>query len=128
MGETRQRQVGWTMLALLALFLVMASALPKFISHPAAIDSMAQLGWPVGFLPLLGTIEVACALLVLWPRTALLGAALTMALLGGAIATNLRAGTPLFSHTLFSVYLGAWMWAGLLLRDPALRQLFPLRR
>jgi hypothetical protein len=49
-----------------------------------------------------------------------------MGLLGGAMATQIRAGSPLFSHILFSVYLGLFMWGGLWLRDPRLRALFPL--
>jgi hypothetical protein len=60
-------------------------------------------------------------------RTSILGAALLMAILGGAIATQLRAGSPLPSHTLFSVYLGVTMWGGLWLRDPTLRRIFPWR-
>lgn len=42
-------------------------------------------------------------------------------LLGGAIASQLRAGSPLFSHTLFGVYLGVFMWLALWLRDTRLR-------
>jgi hypothetical protein len=57
-----------------------------------------------------------------------LGAVLFMALFGGAMATQIRAGGPLFSHQLFSLYLGLIMWGGLWLRDPALRALFPFRR
>ena len=57
-----------------------------------------------------------------------LGAVLMMAPLGGAMATQVRAGAPLFSHVLFGVYLGLFMWGGLWLRDPALRALFPFRR
>jgi hypothetical protein len=49
------------------------------------------------------------------------------ALLGGAIATHVRAASPLFSHVLFGVYLGLFMWAGLWLRDPAVRALLPYR-
>ena len=57
-----------------------------------------------------------------------LGAVLMMAPLGGAMATQVRAGSPLFSHVLFGVYLGLFMWSGLWLRYPALRALFPFRR
>jgi hypothetical protein len=66
--------------------------------------------------------------LYLFPRTAVLGAVLFMALFGGAMATHIRVESPLFSHTLFSVYLALFMWGGLWLRDPALRALFPWRR
>jgi hypothetical protein len=60
-------------------------------------------------------------LLFVFPRTGLLGAVLMTGLIGGAIASHLRAGSPLFSHTLFGIYLGAFMWAALWLRDPRLR-------
>ena len=61
------------------------------------------------------------------PRTSILGAVWMTDLLGGAIATQLRVGNPLFTHLLFGVYLGLFMWGGLWLRDPALRALLPLR-
>ena len=66
-------------------------------------------------------------LLYLWPRTSILGAVLAMGLLGGAMATQIRVQNPLFSHVLFSIYLGLFMWGGLWLRDPALRALFPFK-
>ena len=72
-------------------------------------------------------VELGCLVLFAIPRTSLLGAILTSALLGGAIASHLRAGSPLFSHTLFGVYLGLVMWGGLWLRDASLRAVFPIR-
>ena len=62
------------------------------------------------------------------PRTAVLGAILLTAYLGGAVATHVRVGSPLFSHTLFGVYLGVIVWGGLWLRDPRIRALLPLTR
>jgi len=62
------------------------------------------------------------------PRTSTLGAILLTAIMGGAIASHLRIGDPLLSHTLFGVYLGALAWAGIWLRDGALRRLTPWRR
>jgi hypothetical protein len=67
-------------------------------------------------------------LLYLFPKTSVLGAVLTMGLLGGAMATQIRVGNPLFSHILFSVYLGLFLWGGLWLRDPKLQAIFPWRR
>ena len=78
-------------------------------------------------LSTIGLIELICTLLYAAPRTSLLGAILTTALLGGAIATNWRADQPLFSHVFFGVYLGLALWAGLCLREPALRAMLPLR-
>jgi hypothetical protein len=90
-------------------------------------ETMAQLGWPAGYGLMIGLIELTCLVLYLIPRTSLLGAVLMMGLLGGAMATQIRIGNPLFSHILFSIYLGLFMWGGLWLRDPRVRALFPLR-
>jgi hypothetical protein len=48
--------------------------------------------------------------------------------MGGAIATHLRIGSPLFSHVLFGFYLGVLIWGGLYLRDERVRSLIPFRR
>jgi len=77
---------------------------------------------------MIGLIELGCVLLYLFPRTSVLGAVLTMGLLGGAMATQIRVGNPLFTHILFSLYLGLFMWGGLWLRDKRLRAIFPWRR
>jgi hypothetical protein len=119
---------GWTLTGLYALFMLGASVTPKLFGMPVAEETMAQLGWPAGYAVMIGVIELACVLLYLHPRTSVLGAVLTMGILGGAMATQIRVGNPLFSHVLFSVYLGLFMWGGLWLRDPALRAIFPWRR
>lgn len=128
MNQTMMTRIGWGLSALYALFMLGASVTPKLLGMPVAEETLAQLGWPPGFAFTIGVIELACVLLYLWPRTSVLGAVLTMGILGGAIATHLRVGSPMLSHTLFSLYLAAFMWGGLWLRDPALRALFPLRR
>ena len=118
----------WTsrvLTGLFALFMLGASISPKLLGMPIAEETMAQLGWPAGYAFMIGIIELTCLVLYLIPRTSLLGAVLMMGLLGGAIATQIRAGSPLFSHILFSVYLGLFMWGGLWLRDQRLRALFP---
>jgi hypothetical protein len=89
---------------------------------------MVQLGWPTKYTVLIGIIELAGPLLYAFSRTAVLGAVILMGLLGGAVATQLRIDNPLFSHILFSLYLGLFMWGGLWLRDPKLRAIFPIRR
>lgn len=119
---------GWVLSGLYALFMLGASVTPKLLGFQVADDTMRQLGWPDGYVLMIGVIELILVLLYLFPRTSVLGAVLTMALLGGAMATQIRAGSPLFSHQLFSIYLGLFMWGGLWLRDPALRSLFPFRK
>ncbi len=117
---------GRVLSGLFALFMLGASVAPKLLGLPVAEETLAQLGWPAGYAFMIGVIELICVVLYLIPRTSVLGAVLTMGLLGGAMATQVRAGNPLFSHILFSLYLGLFMWGGLWLRDPRLRSLFPL--
>ena len=62
-------------------------------------------------------MTLVCTALYAWPRTALLGAVLLTGLMGGAIASHLRLGDPLFSHTLFGVWLGLFFSVGLWLSD-----------
>ena len=119
---------GWTLSALFAAFMLGASALPKLAGMPVAADTMAGLGWPDAPVFRIGVMEAGLTLLFLWPRTAPLAAILITGLLGGAIATQIRADSPLFSHVLFGVYLGVFMWAGLWLREPRLRSLLLLAR
>ena len=119
---------GRVLTGLFALFILGASVLPKLASMPVAEETMAQLGWPHGYAFAIGIVELTCLVLYLYPRTNVLGAVLFMGLLGGAMATQIRAGSPLFSHQLFSLYLGLVMWGGLWLRDEGVRAVFPFRR
>lgn len=128
MKATPMVWAGRVLTGLFALFLLGASIAPKLLGMPIAEETMAQLGWPPGYVLMIGIIELSCLVLYLYPRTSVLGAVLFMALFGGAMATQIRVGNPLFSHELFSLYLGLFMWGGLWLRDPQLRALFPIRR
>jgi hypothetical protein len=120
---------GRVLSGLFVLFMLGASIAPKFLMADMVVQqSMIPLGWPAKYLLLIGLIELACVILYVIPRTSLLGAVLMTGLLGGAIATNLRVENPLFSHTLFGVNLGLFMWGGLWLRDASLRAVFPFRR
>ena len=128
MSDRTMVRLGWLLSGLYALFMLGASVAPKLAGMAVADETMRQLGWPDVYVLTIGIVELVLVLLYLWPRTSVRGAGLTMALLGGAMATQIRAGNPLFSHQLFSVYLGLVMWGGLWLRDPALRAIFPFRR
>jgi hypothetical protein len=118
-------RAGWAMTALLLVFLLPASVAPKLVNAEVAVDALVALDWPARHLLLLGVIELGCLVLFVVPRTGLLGAILMTGLLGGAMASHLRAGSPLFSHILFGAYLGVFMWAALWLRDHRLRALLP---
>ena len=119
--------VGRTLTGLFALFMLGASVAPKLLQMDVASETLAGLGWP-DYSLLIGFFELTFLLLYLWPRTSVLGAVLMTALLGGAMATHIRVGSPLFSHTLFSIYIALFMWGGLWLRSPELRALFPISR
>jgi hypothetical protein len=110
------------------LFLAMDAAM-KVIAAPQAVTATAQLGFAPQEVPVIGAIALVCLALYLIPRTAVLGAVLWTGYLGGAVAVNLRIGAPLFSHTLFPIYVAAFVWVGLYLRDPRARALLqPARR
>ena len=113
MSSTAMRRTGWTLTGLFGLFMLGASIAPKLVGAAVATDTLVALGWPGSYALLIGLIELSCLILYLLPRTNILGAVLMTALLGGSLATQLRVGSPLFSHTLFSVYLGLFMWGGL---------------
>ena len=117
---------GRVLSGLFALFILGASAAPKLLQLPVAEATMQELGWPAGYSLGIGVLELSCVVLYLVPRTSVFGAVLTTGLLGGAMATQIRAESPLFSHVLFSVYVGLFMWGGLWLRSPQLRKMFPI--
>ena len=120
---------GRVLSGLVILFLTVDGVI-KLVPIQPVTDSLKELGYPTSdsFARLLGVIVLAGTVLYAWPRTAALGAIVLTGLFGGAIASHLRLGDPLFSHTLFGVYLGLFLWAGLWLRDQRLRQLMPLSR
>jgi hypothetical protein len=105
------------------LFLIFDSV-TKLIAIKPVVEGMHQLGYPVPLAPVIGSILLICVVLYVIPRTAPLGAILLTGYLGGAVASQLRIGMPLFSYTLAPVYVAALAWAGLYLRDSRVRTLF----
>jgi DoxX-like family len=120
---------GYALSGLVVLFLLM-DAIMKLLALPIVLETTAQLGYPgePAFARGLGALLLVCTIVYVIPRTAVLGAVLLTAYLGGAVATHVRVASPLFTHVLFGVYLGVMLWGGLFLRDARLRALFPLRR
>jgi DoxX-like protein len=118
--------VGHGLTWLCALFLFMDAGM-KLLQLPIVLETTMQLGWPASSVVPLGVVLLISTLLYVFPRTSILGAVLLTGYLGGAVATHARIGSPLFTHTLFGVYIGVVMWAELYLRDSALRSFFPAR-
>lgn len=123
----RDRIIGWVLSGLVLLFLAMDAG-GKLIAPAQMIAYSPPLGIPadVTLYRELGLILAICALLYAVPRTAVLGATLLTGYLGGAVAMHFRVGSPLFSHTLFGVYLGVLAWGGLWFREPRIRALIPI--
>jgi hypothetical protein len=124
-----QRVAGLILSGLIVAFLVFDGAI-KLIPIAPVTETMTALGYSgdPALARGLGILTLVCAALYALPRTSVLGAILLTGLLGGAIATHLRVGSPVFSHLLFGVYLGVIAWGGLYLRCEALRRLIPLRQ
>jgi hypothetical protein len=126
-GRTRTYWFGWVMSGLVIAFLLMDATM-KLLALPIVLETSGLLGFAGADMARgLGAILLICTLLYVAPQTAVLGAILLTGYLGGAVATHVRVGSPLFSHLLFGVYLGVLLWGGLYLRDPRLRALIPWR-
>jgi DoxX-like family len=112
---------------LVILFLIFDGAI-KLIPLDVVIETSRELAIPEHLARTLGVLTLIGVALYAWPRTSVLGAIMLTGYLGGAIYVHVRAGSPLFSHTLFGVYLGLLIWGGLYLRDGIVRALIPLRQ
>ncbi|HUR81966.1 MAG TPA: DoxX family protein [Thermoanaerobaculia bacterium] len=123
---TAQRRTGIALSTLAVLFLLF-DAIGKLVRPQAVIEGTTQLGYPASVIIPLGIIQIICLILYIVPRTSLTGALLWTGYLGGAVATHVRIGNPLFSHILFPTYIALLLWLGLWLREQRLRALLPLR-
>jgi hypothetical protein len=119
---------GRALSGLVIAFLLLDAGM-KLVPMTPVIESMRELGFDssVQLARGVGVLLLACTLLYALPGTAVLGAVLLTGYLGGAIALQLRVGSPVFSHLLFGVYLGVMLWMGLWLRSPLLRAGLALR-
>ena len=112
----------------LGVLFMLFDAIIHTMRPPPVVQAFTQLGFPLSSALPLGIIELLCVVLYVIPRTSAFGAILLTGYLGGAIATQVRIGAPLFSATLFPIYVALFLWGGLYLRDGRVRALIPLRR
>jgi hypothetical protein len=121
--------LGRILSGLVILFLLFDGAI-KLVPWPVVTETMDRIGYgssetlarSLGIITIVGTVLYAI------PPTSILGAILLTGYLGGAMASHLRIGSPLFTNTLFGLYLGLMVWGGLWLRDKSLRASIPFRR
>ena len=128
MIEVKNRSISkkrvWTgriLSGLAALFLLMDGCM-KLVKARVVVETTVQLGYPESAIVGIGIVLLACTILYLIPRTAILGAVLLTGYLGGAVATHVRVRAPLF-NILFPVIFGCIVWGGLYLRDRRLQML-----
>ena len=127
-GTTKRELWSGRALSSLAVLFLVFDSIGKLLQVQPVIDGTLQLGYPRDVVFSLGVILLSCVVAYVVPRTAVLGALLLTAYLGGAVATHVRVENPLFTHVLFPTYLAAFLWGGLILRDPRLRAFLPARR
>jgi len=126
-SRTWVHKTGTTISVLVTAFLVIDAA-AKLAGVPQVKEATQALGFPPGQALVIGIVLAICLVVYVIPRTAVLGALGITAYLGGAVTTNMRVEAPLFTHTLFAVYLGVLMWVGLVMRRPELLRLVGIRR
>jgi len=113
-------RVGLVLSAVTTAFLLF-DAVIHILNIEPVVEATRELGYPAGSAVAIGVLELACLALYVVPRTSVLGALVLTGYLGGAVSAHVRIESPLLSTTLFPVYLGIALWAGLYLRNAALR-------
>lgn len=117
-----QLWAGRILSGLVVVFLLL-DAVGKLLRIAPVVEGTIRMGYAESAVFTLGVLLLVGVVLYVIPRTSLVGAIYLTAFLGGAFATHFRVGSPLFTHILFSVYVAAFLWGGLALRDPRLLSL-----
>jgi DoxX-like family len=127
MSPRAARRAGLAISAVTSVLLA-ADAVTHLLRIAPVRTAMADLGFDHNAAVVIGLLELACLVLYLTPRTAVLGVVLFTAYFGGALCANFRVDKPLWSTVLFPVYVAIALWAGLWLRDARLRAILPVYR
>jgi hypothetical protein len=122
--KTAMTWAGWVIAGLIGLLMVFGATMAFRNPPEVAEQVVGKFGYPPDFVLILGIVELGCVVLYLVPRTAVLGAVLLTGYLGGAVATHVR----VHDNFIMPVVVGVFVWLGLYLRDPRIRELIPLRR
>jgi hypothetical protein len=127
--STKALWAGRIISAIPVLFLLVDAIMKLMRPLPApVVEGATRIGYPLSTMPVIGATLLISVIIYAIPRTAVLGAVLLTGYLGGAVASNVRVGNPLFSYVLAPAYVALFIWGGLFFRDDRLRALIPLRR
>jgi len=123
-AESSSKKMIWTgrILSVLTSLFMLLDGVMKIVKPVQVMEATARLGYPVSALTGIGVALIACTLIYIIPGTSLLGAILLTGYLGGAVASNVRAGSGWF-ETIFPALIAALVWGGIWLRDRRLRNL-----
>jgi DoxX-like family len=117
--------LGRILTGLTGLFMLL-DGIMKIAKPPQVLQANVRLAYPVSALSEIGVALIACTLIYLIPRTSILGAILLTGYLGGAVASNVRAGSGWF-ETIFPILFAVLIWYGIFLRDRRLQNLLTTR-
>ncbi|WP_336921038.1 DoxX family protein [Aquipuribacter sp. SD81] len=117
MTRQRGRWLAGVLLSGLVVAFLLLDAVGHVLGPAPVVEASAAIGWRADQMVVVGVVALACLVVHVVPRTAVVGAFLLTAYLGGAVASNLRADMPLLTHVLFPVWVAAALWGGLWLRD-----------
>jgi len=102
----------------IAVLFLTVDGMMKVLRLAPALQGTVELGYPESAVVPIGVLVLIGVVLYAIPRTSVLGAIWLTGFLGGAVATHVRVGNPLFTHTIFPTYVAAVVWGGLALRKP----------
>lgn len=123
----KRRSWAGIVISTIPILFLLLDAVGKLVKPEPVVSGTVELGYQESVIVPLGIVLLICTVLYAIPRTSFLGAILLTGYLGGAVATHVRVGSPLFTHQLFPVYLGIMIWLGLYFRNIRLREFLPLR-
>lgn len=123
-SDTHDKRSLWAgrIISALPVVFLLVDGIMKLVKPAVVVDATVKLGYPESVIAGIGLLLLACTIVYLIPRTAVLGAILLTGYLGGAVATHVRVGGPWFP-IIFPVIIGAMLWGGLYLRDERVRSL-----
>jgi hypothetical protein len=107
-----------------ATLFMLVDGVMKLFKPAFVVEATVRLGYPESTIVGIGMALLACTGLYVLPRTSILGAVLLTGYLGGAVASNVRAGEGWFNIA-FPVMIAVLVWGGLWLRNSLLRKLLP---
>ena len=122
------KAAAWTgrAISVLVILFLIFDGVTKVLKVPQVLQASARLHLSIADTVGIGIVLLICTALYAIPRAAIFGAILLTGYLGGAVAIQLQAQSPVFENV-FPVIFGVLVWAGLFLRDAQVRSMMPLR-